>query len=100
MIRINDDWIVDVDDNNYILKKDLHCVRIRKNKDGTFTEGNGYSTIGYFSTLDKALDRLGEEMVRNGLKDASHTLETAVQTIRECRNEWRKLTKKILEGNE
>ena len=29
MIRINEDWVVDVDPYNYILKKDMHRTAIR-----------------------------------------------------------------------
>ena len=96
MIRINDDWIIDVDEYNYILKRDMHRTTARKRNGETVTE-DVYINRGYFSTMEKALERLREEMVREGLKDVSHTLETAVHTIREVTEEWRRITANIME---
>ena len=93
MIRINDDWVVDVDDYQYILKKDMHKMVKAKRK------GNPdvalYVTKGYFSSLRKALERLGEEMVRQRLKAGSPSLQEALHTIRECRDEWRRLVEEV-----
>ncbi len=97
MIRINDDWIIDVDEYNYILKRDMHRRTSRKKKDGSVVEEDVYVNKGYFSNMEKALERVREEMVREGLKDASHTLETAVHTIREVTEEWRRITANIME---
>ena len=60
-------------------------------------EEDVYVNKGYFSNMEKALERVREEMVREGLKDASHTLETAVHTIREVTEEWRCITANIME---
>lgn len=97
MIRINDDWIIDVDEYNYILKRDMHRRTSRKKKDGSVVEEDVYVNKGYFSNMEKALERVREEMVREGLKDASHTLETAVHAIREVTEEWRRITANIME---
>lgn len=99
MIIINDDWLVDVDDYNYTLKRDTHRIVQRKQRDGSVTSDKVYTTKGHFSSLDKALERLGSEMIRDKLKDADIDLNTAVNTIRECRNEWNQITEKILENN-
>lgn len=100
MIRINDDWVIDVDEYNYILKRDMHRTTSRKQKDGSVVAEDVYVNKGYFSNMEKALERVREEMVREGLKDASHTLETAIHTIRECTEEWRRITASILEEKE
>ena len=92
MIRINDDWVIDVDDRNYILKKDLHTDR--KRKDGT-TE-HGWNIKGYFSSPGKALERFGEEIVRERLSVSNIGLSDAVRIIRESMEEYRK----IIEGIE
>lgn len=94
MIRINDDWIIDVDDHNYILKKDTHTDRLRK--DGK-TE-HVYNTKGYFSSLDKALKFFGEEFIRDRLKASEMGLPEAVRVIRESLEEWSKTVKSILEA--
>ena len=95
MIRINDDWVIDVDQYNYILKKDLHIVRTRKNKDGSEAEEHGYKVAGYFSSLSGALRGFGEEIIRDKLKEPSRTLSEAVTAIRECQEEIRRLVELV-----
>lgn len=59
MIRINDDWVVDVDQYNYILKKDMH--REEKSRDGK-SMVPVYNAVGYYASLRKALDALGGKL--------------------------------------
>ena len=58
MIHVVDDWYIDVDDYQYILKKDLYRTRIDKK---TGKESNEYKIAGYYSSLSKALDGLGKK---------------------------------------
>lgn len=92
MIRINDDWVIDVDEHNYILKKDMHTERSRK--DGS-TE-HVYSTKGYFPSPDKALKSFGEEIIRDRLKASEMGLPEAVQAIRESIGEWTRTVDRIM----
>jgi hypothetical protein len=95
MVRVNDDWVVDVDTYNYILKRDMHrMVRGKKKEDPDVPL---YTIKGYFPSLSAALNHLGEEMVRERLTEGVRTLREAVQAIQECREEWRKITADILE---
>ena len=94
MIRINDDWIIDIDKYNYTLRRDMHATRIIK-KNGKEVEENVYTTVGHYSSLDKALENLGKEVIRYKLMGAEYDLKTAVEAIRECRDEWRRLTDEI-----
>ena len=92
MIRINDDWVVDVDQYNYILKKDMH--REEKSRDGKGMVPV-YNTVGYYGSLRKALDALGGEIIRDKLRGGSRTLCEAVQAIRECEAEWKRLVEEV-----
>lgn len=94
MIRINDDWIIDIDKYNYTLRRDMHTTRIIK-KNGKEVEENVYTTVGHYSSLNKALDNLGKEILRYKLIDGEYTLKMAVEAIRECQDEWRRLTDEI-----
>ena len=94
MIRINDDWIIDIDRYNYTLRRDMHTTRIIK-KNGEEIEEPVYNTVGHYSSLNKALDNLGKEIIRYKLIDGEYTLKTAVNAIRECQDEWRRLTDEI-----
>ena len=95
MIRINDDWVIDVDEHNYILKRDLHKISPKKQKNGTYKDTNVFDIVGYHPTMSKALDRLGEEIIRGRLKGAEMGLNEAVQAIRKCTAEWRELVKLV-----
>jgi len=94
MIRINDDWIIDIDKYNYTLRRDMHTTRIIK-KNGKEVEENVYTTVGHYSSLNKALDNLDKEIIRYKLIDGEYTLKMAVEAIRECQDEWRRLTDEI-----
>ena len=98
MIRINKDWVVDVDDYNYTLKKDLHSKIARKNQKTGETEYiDSYKTKGYYSSLAAALNKLCESMIVDELEDKDITLKEAVEIIEDCTREWREITKNILE---
>ncbi len=92
MIRVNDDWIVDIDEYNYTLKKDLHKLGKSKDKKTMVPQ---YKTVGYFSTLAKALERLGGEMFKEGLRDGEKNLAEACRTIRETKNVWQSLVDEV-----
>lgn len=93
MIRINDNWIVDVDQYNYIVKKDMH--KMVKARDGK-TMVPGYTTVGYYGSLRRALEALGGEIIRERLAGDSLTLAEALQTVRECKGEWDVLVRKAV----
>ena len=86
MIRINNDYIIDIDEYNYMVKKDMHCIRM----------GVRFETKGIYGSLEKALDRVHEEIIKDKLKDGEHSLGEALQIIRECTEEWRKLCEGVL----
>ena len=95
MIRVSDDWIIEVEPLCYTLKKDLH--KTVKAKDGK-TMVPAYKTIGYFSSPDKALNRLGEEIIRDKLSKPLRGLGEVAEAIREARDEWHELVQLVTEG--
>lgn len=96
MIRINEDWIIDIDKYNYTLRRDMHTTRTVK-KNGAEIEEDVYTTVGHYPSLKKALENLGNEIIRYKLMDGEYTLKTAVEAIRECCDEWEKICKHISE---
>jgi len=95
MIRVSDDWIIEVEPLCYTLKKDLR--KTVKAKDGK-TMVPAYKTIGYFSSPDKALNRLGEEIIRDKLSKPLRGLGEVAEAIREARDEWHELVQLVTEG--
>lgn len=57
MIHIKDDYYIDSDAYQFILKKDLH----RKDKDGE----DVFDTLGYFATFEQAIRGYQREEQRN-----------------------------------
>lgn len=98
MVRINYDWVVDVDEYNYTLKKDLHKKTPRKNTDGTVAMVDSYKAYGYYSSLSDAVNALFRTMVASKLSDGEVDLNEAVRRIEECEREWREITEEILKG--
>ena len=93
MIRISADWVIDVDDRNYTLKRDLH----------TTVKSNGklvpaYKVVGYFSTVSGALNCLGEEIIRRKLSGSVNGLQELADAIKIAQEEWRELVKHVTGG--
>lgn len=95
MIHIIDDWYVDVDDYQYILKKDLYRTRIDKK---TGKESNEYKIAGYYSSLSKAIDGLGRKIILEDLQGRSTELAEACACIREQTDRWERIKKDIMEA--
>lgn len=92
MIRVNDDWVVDVDDFCYSLKRDMHKDIVRKNG----TVEHKYKVFGYYNTLEKALNSLYEQLNKETLQQGLHSLSEAITTIKNNRERWEELVDKVL----
>ncbi len=75
MIRIDENYGVDIDKCNYILKR-IKVSQGNKHKGEEYTE-----VVGYYHDLVEALKRYGQEKVRYALKDGSMTLSEAVDKV-------------------
>lgn len=98
MIRVNKDWVVDVDEYNYILKKDLHKKTIRKAKGKEPVEIDAYKVVGYFGTLESALNRLGDEIIKDCIGTGEMDFVQACNAIREAKAAWQTLADKVTKG--
>ena len=85
MIKLIDDYVVNVDTYNYIL------MRGRPGKDKEGKEIVRYTALGYYSDLEKAVSACREELVRRRLQDRDMRLSEAVNTIRTCNREFREM---------
>lgn len=88
MIELVDGWLIDVDSMSYTLKRRLK---------GTSKKGEPIERDeihGYYSSLEGALKALGREIVRENLKDGSHTLTDALSIVSEAR----KTVEDLIEG--
>lgn len=94
MIRVNDDWVIEVEHLCYTLKKDLHkTVKAKGGKKMV----PAYKTVCYFSSPDKALNRLCEEIIRGRLSKPLNGLGEVAEAIREAREELHELVRLVTE---
>ena len=79
MIKIDDEYVIDMDECNYILKKKVERKKNveRKKED----EKDRYRSIGYYRSLQEALTAYYRENVRASLLNRSCTLPEALSTI-------------------
>ena len=95
MIVVNDRWVIQVDDYNYIVCQNKPVMK--KRPDGS--SGLSYPSRSYHRTLSEACKAILDEEVRISLSDGTKTLSEAVTAISEVRNEVMGLIDKILEDD-
>ena len=81
MVRINDDYVILVDKDNYTLAKDLHKVGKKKNA--------LYKPLGFYMSLVDALEayieRSNKEILSNGENQLTEALTQVVNNIMELK---------------
>ena len=88
VIKLIDGYTCEIDsNNNYILVK--HWVS-GKGKPAS-------RNLGYYSGLQGALERLGDELAIDGIRGSVATLDEAVAAIRESKRKLSKLLMEVLE---
>ena len=87
MIRVNNDYIVDVDDMNFIAKEDKHKTSTDKNG----ITKNVYYTIGYYGTLEGALDGIRRDMIKKSLAEGEVSLKEAIEVINKANYEFKEI---------
>lgn len=88
MIRINDDYVIDVDSLNYTVMRDYHKI----DKDGKQI----LRAEGYYTTLEKALLAVREMLVKKSLGESEYTLESALTCVRTINNEFVDTFRKVV----
>ncbi len=82
MVKVNDDYIIEIDSLNYTVKRDEH----RKNKvinkvTGETSEIEVFTTVGYFYDLATSISGIIKDMNRRKLGSGTHTLQEAVKIV-------------------
>lgn len=82
MIRVNNDYVIDIDKFNYIVKRDRHRRTVKKDPLRlTYIEVNEYSEVGYFDNLTGAIKGVIEDMNKRDLSRRTVTLLEAVEIV-------------------
>lgn len=96
MIRVNEKYVIDVDEQNYTVKEDLHRTETRKTKDGIEYIVPMYDTKGYYNTLQGALGGVRDLMLVNGLSEEDMPLEMAIRTVIEVNKIFTDTVNKVM----
>jgi len=98
MIRVNDDWVIDVDPLNYMPKRDMHRDRTIHRKDGSETVVHDYrGEYGYFPTLKQALRAIARIEYKNALTGSETALTDAIKLMDETVTRFENLLEGIKE---
>lgn len=92
MIRIDNDYVINVDANNYMPCVDLH--KTTTDKKGNVT--NRYFNIAYCSTLENALEAILNYKMQKYLAEYDVTLEQAINAIHSIKDEFRKTIEGVI----
>lgn len=90
MIRINEDYLIDCDEVQYVLKQDKHMT----DKDGRKVVAN----LGYYSTLENALRGYIGILTRKRHATVEMSVYDALRVIGEEREALERLLKRYARG--
>ena len=96
MVRVNDDYIIEVDSLNYTVKRDEHKTRAEK------VEGNDvkvvpvFTTVGYYYDLETSIQGVIKDMNRRQLGEGTHELREAVNMVMNNNRHFEALLEKAL----
>ena len=98
MIRVNDDWVIDVDSLNYMPKRDMHRDKVVRRKDGSETVVHDYrGEYGYYTTLKGALRAIARIEYKNALTGSETALTDAIKLMDETVKRFENLLEEIKE---
>lgn len=98
MIRVNDDYVIEIDSLNYTVKRDLHKKTLKKDKStGEEVETDLLKTVGHYNNLSSAIKGVISDMNRLKLSSGVHELQEAVNIVLENNRRVSELLEKALE---
>lgn len=92
MIRINNDYVIDVSDLEYTLQIDTHTTTYNKKSEKEYPV---YKTVGHYTTLASALNGARLDMRRKMLADGEYTLKEAIDKVLELDDEFTRMMERI-----
>lgn len=81
MIHVFDDYYIDADEYQYILKQDMHRKDKRKKNDGSVEEYDAYKVISYHKTISSAISAIIAENYREIASDKNVELREFLSLV-------------------
>ena len=83
MVRVNDDYIIEVEPFNFTVKRDLHREKVIVDKvSGEEIRTPSYSLVGFFGDLSQAIWGVIRDMNRQELATGEHDVIEALCIVR------------------
>lgn len=80
MIKVNEDYVIDVDQYNFTVKFDRHRKWLNEK---TGVEVDVFDTVGHYSSLESALYACLKDMQVRKLSDEDMSLAKALKVVRD-----------------
>lgn len=93
MIRVNNDYVIDVDPYNFTVKFDRHRKYLNEK---TGIETDVYDTVGHYSTLEAALEGCLKDMQVRKLADGEISLTKALKAVRDTTRRFTDTMNRVL----
>lgn len=94
MIRVNDDYVILIDEMNYAPARDRHRTVMSKGKERAV-----YDIIGYTSTLERAVKMILDRTTAEALADGEISLADAIKEIREINSQFEEMLGVAVRGD-
>ena len=94
MIRVNDDYVILVDEMNYAPARDRHRTVMSKGKERAV-----YDIIGYTSTLERAVKMILDRTTAETLADGEIRLADAIKEIRSINSQFEEMLGVAVRGD-
>lgn len=99
MVKVNDDYIIEIDSLNYTVKRDEHKTKEEKVKDSDEVKiVPVFTTVGYFYDLASSILGVIKDMNRRQLGEGTHELREAVNMVMNNNRHFEALLEKALKG--
>ncbi len=100
MIHVFDDYYIDADEYQYILKQDMHRKDKRKKNDGSVEEYDAYKVISYHKTISSAISAIIAENHREITSGDDIELAKALRMISDADRDMIDIMKKAIPESE
>ena len=92
MIRVNNDYVIEVDPLNFTVKLDGHKKTVNQK---TGEESDVFYTVGHYTKLSGALSGCLRDMQARKLMEGEYDLKEAIKVVSDCTNEMLKAFENI-----
>lgn len=96
MVKVNDDYIIEIDSLNYTVKRDEHKTREEKVKGSDEVKiVPVFTTVGYFYDLATSIQGVIKDMNRRDLGEGTHSLHEAIDIVLKNNRKVTELLEKV-----